>query len=126
MLRVEDADPENLLKSSFYQYQKEKNAPELERQADELHKEALAVTVAQVIALSPIAFIAFIYFIYFIPPIAFIALVLLFHRLFLCLLCCRFLRFFNLSPVSSLFASPLPKLIKLFINFFVLEGCDRK
>ena len=34
MLRVEDADPENLLKSSFYQYQREKCVPELERLAE--------------------------------------------------------------------------------------------
>ena len=37
MLRVEDADPENLLKSSFYQYQREKCVPELERLAEVLH-----------------------------------------------------------------------------------------
>ena len=37
MLRVEDADPENLLKSSFYQYQREKCVPELERLAEVSH-----------------------------------------------------------------------------------------
>jgi ATP-dependent RNA helicase DOB1 len=47
LIRVEDADPENLLKSSFYQYQKEKNAPELERQAVELYKEAMNVPIIQ-------------------------------------------------------------------------------
>lgn len=45
MLRVEDADPENLLRSSFHQYQQERNAPELERRAEEIQKEAMAVTV---------------------------------------------------------------------------------
>jgi superfamily II RNA helicase len=44
---VEDADPENLLKSSFYQYQKEKNAPELERQADEFQKEGMAIAIKE-------------------------------------------------------------------------------
>jgi ATP-dependent RNA helicase DOB1 len=45
MLRVEDADPENLIRSSFHQFQQERNAPELERQALELRKEAAAISV---------------------------------------------------------------------------------
>ena len=40
MLRVEDADPENLLRSSFHQYQQEQNIPMLETQAAEMQKEA--------------------------------------------------------------------------------------
>jgi len=47
MLRVEDANPENLVKSSFYQFQQEKDAPLLELQADELEREASAVSVAE-------------------------------------------------------------------------------
>lgn len=47
MLRVEDANPENLIRSSFHQYQQERNAPELEMQASELRKEAAAITVPQ-------------------------------------------------------------------------------
>lgn len=46
MLRVEDANPENLIRTSFHQFQQERNAPELERQAAELRKEAAAVAVA--------------------------------------------------------------------------------
>lgn len=48
MLRVEDSDPENLLRCSFHQYQQEQLAPELERQAGELQAEAdeIAVTGA--------------------------------------------------------------------------------
>ncbi|CAM9097461.1 unnamed protein product, partial [Ectocarpus fasciculatus] len=45
MLRVEDADPEHLLRSSFHQYQQEKNAPQLESQADEIMHEANAIVV---------------------------------------------------------------------------------
>ncbi len=45
MLRVEDADPEQLLKSSFHQYQQEKNAPQLEQQADEILHEASQITL---------------------------------------------------------------------------------
>jgi len=45
MLRVEDADPENLLRSSFHQYQQEQHAPELERKADELQREASTIAV---------------------------------------------------------------------------------
>ena len=48
MLRVEDADPENLLKSSFHQYQQEQNAPELERQAYELLEQAQEITFTDV------------------------------------------------------------------------------
>jgi len=43
MLRVEDADPENLLRSSFHQYQQEQHAPELERRAEELQREASSI-----------------------------------------------------------------------------------
>jgi len=45
MLRVEDADPENLLKASFHQYQQEQHAPELERRADELQREAMLIHI---------------------------------------------------------------------------------
>lgn len=47
MLRVEDANPENLIRSSFHQFQQERNAPELEMQAAELRREATAITVPQ-------------------------------------------------------------------------------
>ena len=46
MLRVEDANPENLIRTSFHQFQQERNAPELERQACELRKEANDIVVA--------------------------------------------------------------------------------
>eukprot|EP00607_Mallomonas_marina_P001103 CAMPEP_0182429856 /NCGR_PEP_ID=MMETSP1167-20130531/34361_1 /TAXON_ID=2988 /ORGANISM="Mallomonas Sp, Strain CCMP3275" /LENGTH=577 /DNA_ID=CAMNT_0024614179 /DNA_START=132 /DNA_END=1865 /DNA_ORIENTATION=- len=46
MLRVEDADPENLLRSSFHQFQQEQLAPELEQQAEELHREASLLVVS--------------------------------------------------------------------------------
>ena len=45
MLRVEDADPEHLLRSSFHQFQQEQNAPALEEKARELQAEAAAVEV---------------------------------------------------------------------------------
>ena len=45
MLRVEDANPENLIRSSFHQFQQERDAPELERQAVELRKEASSVVI---------------------------------------------------------------------------------
>ena len=45
MLRVEDADPEILLRSSFHQYQQELHAPELERKADELQREAALIEI---------------------------------------------------------------------------------
>ncbi len=45
MLRVEDADPENLLRSSFHQYQQEQNAPILECRAEEIQKEASLIQV---------------------------------------------------------------------------------
>lgn len=45
MQRVEDADPENLLRLSFHQYQQEKKAPELERQAEELQREASTIDI---------------------------------------------------------------------------------
>lgn len=47
MLRVEDANPENLIRTSFHQFQQERNAPELERQAAELRKEAVVIEVPQ-------------------------------------------------------------------------------
>ena len=46
MLRVEDANPENLIRTSFHQFQQERNAPELERQAVELRKEATAIEIS--------------------------------------------------------------------------------
>ena len=45
MLRVEDADPENILRSSFHQYQQEQSAPALEEKAEELQKEANAMAI---------------------------------------------------------------------------------
>jgi ATP-dependent RNA helicase DOB1 len=45
MMRVEDADPEHILRASFYQYQREQKAPELDRQASELHHSAMALTI---------------------------------------------------------------------------------
>lgn len=48
MLRVEDADPENLLKSSFHQYQQEQLAPAMETQANELQREANAIQLLSV------------------------------------------------------------------------------
>jgi ATP-dependent RNA helicase DOB1 len=47
MLRVEDADPEKLIRTSFHQFQQERNAPELERQGTELRKEAALIEVPQ-------------------------------------------------------------------------------
>lgn len=47
MLRVEDANPENLIRSSFHQFQQERNAPELEMQAAELRKEAAAISITK-------------------------------------------------------------------------------
>jgi len=45
MMRVEDVDPEYLLKASFHQYQQESEAPALEAKADELDQEAASITV---------------------------------------------------------------------------------
>jgi len=45
MLRVEDVDPEYLLRASFHQYQQESEAPALEAQADEAEKEGKAIEV---------------------------------------------------------------------------------
>jgi ATP-dependent RNA helicase DOB1 len=45
MMRVEDADPEHILRASFYQYQREQKAPELDRQAHELHHSALTLHI---------------------------------------------------------------------------------
>eukprot|EP01037_Dinobryon_pediforme_P018299 gene18299-18561_t len=47
MLRVEDANPENLVRSSFFQFQQEKDAPALEMQADELEREALNIRIPE-------------------------------------------------------------------------------
>jgi ATP-dependent RNA helicase DOB1 len=46
MLRVEDADPENLLRCSFHQYQQEQAAPALENQAEEFVALANAVVLS--------------------------------------------------------------------------------
>jgi superfamily II RNA helicase len=43
---VEDADPENLLRCSFHQYQQEMEAPALETKAQELQREAGLIVVA--------------------------------------------------------------------------------
>ncbi|KAL3767560.1 hypothetical protein ACHAWU_000223 [Discostella pseudostelligera] len=45
MLRVEDVDPEYLLRASFHQYQQESEAPALEAQADQAEEEANAIEV---------------------------------------------------------------------------------
>src|SRR6056300_1033192 len=45
MLRVEDVDPEYLLRASFHQYQQESEAPALEAQADQAEAEANAIEV---------------------------------------------------------------------------------
>jgi len=45
MMRVEDADPENILRASFHQYQQEQNAPDMERQAMELQRSAAAIHI---------------------------------------------------------------------------------
>ena len=45
MLRVEDVDPEYLLRASFHQYQQESEAPALEAQADQHEAEAKSIEV---------------------------------------------------------------------------------
>ncbi len=45
LLRVEDVDPEYLLRASFHQYQQESEAPALEQQADDLEKQAHAIVI---------------------------------------------------------------------------------
>lgn len=45
MMRVEDVDPEYLLKASFHQYQQESEAPGLEAQAEGLTAEASAIVI---------------------------------------------------------------------------------
>ena len=45
MLRVEDADPEHLLRSSFHQFQQEQNAPAQEAKAQELQEQAGKVEI---------------------------------------------------------------------------------
>ncbi len=52
MLRVEDANPENLIRSSFHQFQQELSAPLLEKQADELVTEAGFIQVDEENAVS--------------------------------------------------------------------------
>jgi ATP-dependent RNA helicase DOB1 len=47
MLRVEDSNPENLLRASFHQYQQERKTPMLEEKAKEAHEQALGITVAE-------------------------------------------------------------------------------
>ncbi|CAM9944372.1 unnamed protein product [Phaeothamnion confervicola] len=46
MMRVEGADPEFLVRSSFHQYQQQQAAPGLEEEAAELAAQAAAITVA--------------------------------------------------------------------------------
>ncbi len=45
MMRVEDVDPEYLLKASFHQFQQESEAPALEIQADDLQAQAKAIEI---------------------------------------------------------------------------------
>lgn len=45
MMRVEDVDPEYLLRASFHQYQQESEAPALEIKADELQSRAEAIVI---------------------------------------------------------------------------------
>ena len=45
MVRVEDVDPEYLLRASFHQYQQESEAPALEAKADEVEAESNAIDV---------------------------------------------------------------------------------
>jgi ATP-dependent RNA helicase DOB1 len=45
MLRIEDADPEKILKCSFYQFEREKNVPELVREAEALQMEAQLLVI---------------------------------------------------------------------------------
>jgi ATP-dependent RNA helicase DOB1 len=45
LLRVEDVDPEYLLRASFHQFQQESEAPALENQANDLEKQALSIVV---------------------------------------------------------------------------------
>jgi len=45
MMRVEDVDPEYLLKASFHQFQQESEAPALETQADAIEVEARTITI---------------------------------------------------------------------------------
>ena len=47
MLRVEDADPDHILRASFHQYQQEQQSPALERQAEELQRSASAIEVRE-------------------------------------------------------------------------------
>jgi len=47
MMRVEDVDPEYLLRSSFYQFQREKEVPGLILQAEEFETQAAAIEVKE-------------------------------------------------------------------------------
>eukprot|EP01039_Chlorochromonas_danica_P017285 gene17285-20570_t len=47
MMRVEGADPQHIIKSSFHQYTQEANAPNLRRKAEELEREASLIEVAE-------------------------------------------------------------------------------
>jgi len=46
MLRVEDSDPLKLIRSSFHQFQQERDAPVLEKQSGELRAEAETIEIA--------------------------------------------------------------------------------
>ena len=46
LLRVEDADPEFMVRNSFYMFQRESAVPALQQQADELRAQAEAITIA--------------------------------------------------------------------------------
>jgi ATP-dependent RNA helicase DOB1 len=48
MLRVEDVDPEYLLRASFHQFQQESEAPALEIEADELESQARNIVVTTI------------------------------------------------------------------------------
>ncbi|CAB9508390.1 viralicidic activity 2-like 2 [Seminavis robusta] len=47
LMRVEDVDPEYMLRASFYQFQREQDAPALVLRAEELEKEASQVSVGE-------------------------------------------------------------------------------
>lgn len=47
MMRVEGADPQHLIKSSFHQFTQESNAPKLKVRAEELEREAAVIEVDQ-------------------------------------------------------------------------------
>ena len=45
MMRVEDVDPEYLIRASFHQFQQESEAPAIEAEAQRLEDEAAAIGV---------------------------------------------------------------------------------